>query len=89
MKRVRHEHDPLYDPALLIFVYTGWAVTSWFVGALIGLAILVVGTTVLLAVGLRHATTRDPAVPFIADLGLITLFCSAALGAGILVVKLV
>ncbi len=77
------EYDPLYDPPLLIFVYTAWAATSWLAGRWPGLVALVGATALLVAAGARAGPVTAAPRSFVADLATILLFCAASLAVGV------
>lgn len=78
-----HVHDPLYDPVHLSYAWGLWLGTTLLLGDRVGLLVLVVATTALLA----WAIATDVPVaarPFVVDLGVILLCCAAAIAAGVL-----
>ena len=78
--------DPLYDAPYLVFIYSGWVVASWAGGDLAGLAVLVVSTLVLTAVAGNQEHSGAPQ-SFAADFAVILLFCAAAIGAGVFIIR--
>lgn len=79
--------DPLYDPVYIAFIYGAWAATSWALGQLAGLIVLVGATALLM---LKAITTQrvEAERPFMTDFATILLFCAAAIGLGVLGVEL-
>lgn len=73
------ELDPLYDPAWLILLLSAWCGATWFIGPVVGLAVLVVGGLGLLAAGVRYSLDHPTGVPLHADLSVMLVFCATGL----------
>lgn len=80
------EPDPLYDAPYLIFAYTAWTIAVRFAGDTAGLAVLVAATVALTAWALRLDRRVAPR-SFAADFATIILFCGAAIGAGVFLLR--
>ena len=82
------EDDPLNEPVWPIFIYSAWALTTWYIDEWLGLVVLVASTGALAVAALRRTSRSDAtAVPFVADFNTVLLFCSAGIAASVLLLE--
>lgn len=80
------DDDPLHDPTWPIFIYSAWALCSWYVDIWLGLVFLVGGTAALALAALRSGPQVDEP-GFVTDFNVVLLFCAGGIGASVLALE--